>query len=108
MGNNRRFYVFFFWMDNDASYRFLAVAMGAVMSYRTDDNGLLLVFVTDIVIETMSVVGVGEIGNSRGFYFNLLGMKRGDGGLGFCVCDVVLMLLFYFLSSVLLLALCLY
>ena len=30
---------FFFWMDNDASYRFLAVAMGAVMNYRTDDEG---------------------------------------------------------------------
>jgi hypothetical protein len=39
MGNNRRFYVFFFWMDNDAFHRFLAVAMGAVMNYRTDDEG---------------------------------------------------------------------
>ena len=39
-------------------------------------------FVTDIVIETMSAVGVGEIGNSRGFYFNFLGMKRGEGGDG--------------------------
>ena len=56
----------------------------------------------------MSAVGVGEIGNSRGFYFNFLGMKRGEGGMGFCVYDVVLTLLFYFLSSVLLLALCLY
>ena len=96
-------------MDNDAFHRFLAVAMGAVMSYRTDDDGLPLVFVTDIVIETMSAVGVGEIGNSRGFYFNFLGMKRGEGGgMGFCVYDVVFMLLFYFLSSILLLALCLY
>ena len=86
MGNNRRFYVSFFRMDNDAFRRFLAVAMGAVMSYRTDDDGLLLVFVTDIVIETMSVVGVGEIGNSHGFYFNFLGMKKGEGGMGsFCV-----------------------
>jgi hypothetical protein len=108
MGNNRRFYVSFFGMDNDAFRRFLAVAMGAVMSYRTDDDGLPLVFVTDIVIETMSAVGVGEIGNSRGFYFNFLGMKRGEGGMGFCVYDVALTLLFCFLSSVLLLALCLY
>ena len=41
---------------------------------------------TDIVIETMSVVGVGEIGNSRGFYFNFLGMKRGEGGGWGVVC----------------------
>ena len=54
-------------MDNDAFHRFLAVAMGAVMSYRTDDDGLLLVFVTDFVIETMSVVGVGEIGNDSAY-----------------------------------------
>ena len=73
-------------MNNDAFRRFLAVAMGAVMSYRTDDDGLLLVFVTDIVIGPMSVVGVGEIGNSRGFYFNFLGMKTGEGGMeSFCV-----------------------
>ena len=55
----------------------------------------------------MSAVGVGEIGNSRGFYFNFLGMKRGEGGMGFCVYDVALTQ-FFFLSSVLLLALCLY
>ena len=73
MGNNRRFYVSFFRMDNDAFRRFLAVAMGAVMSYRTDDNDLPLVFVTNIAIETMSAVGVGEMGNSRGFYFNFWG-----------------------------------
>ena len=60
------------------------------------------------MIETTSAVGVGEIGNSRGFYFNFLGMKRGDEGMGFCVYDVPLTLLFCFLSSVLLLALCLY
>ena len=35
----------------------------------------------------MSAVGVGEIGNSRGFYFNFLGMKRGEGGgWGFVSC----------------------
>ncbi len=79
MGNNRRFYVSFFGMDNDAFRRVLAVAMGAVMTYSTDDNGSPLVLVTDIAIETMSAVGVGEMGNSRGFYFNFLGMKRGEG-----------------------------
>ena len=95
-------------MDNDAFCRVLEVAMGAVMTYSTDDDGLPLVLVTDIAIETMSAVGGGEMGNSRGFYFNFLGMKRGEGGMGFCVYDVVLTLLFCFLSSVLLLALCLY
>ncbi len=39
MGNNRRFYFSFFGTDNDAFRRVLAVAMGAVMTYSTDDNG---------------------------------------------------------------------
>ena len=69
MGNNCRFYFSFFGTDNDAFRRVLAVAMGAVM----DDDGLPLVLITDIAIETMSAVGVGEIGNSCGFYFNFLG-----------------------------------
>ena len=107
MGNNRCFYFSFFGTDNDAFRCVLAVATGVVTVNGTDDDGLPLVLVTDIAIETMSAVGVGEIGNSRGFYFNFLGMKRGEGGgMGFCVYDVVLMLLFYFLSSVLLLACC--
>ena len=44
-------------MDNDAFCRVLEVAMGAVMTYSTDDDGLPLVLVTDIAIETMSAVG---------------------------------------------------
>ncbi len=82
MGNNRCFYFSFFGMDNDAFRRVFAVAMGAVTTYITDDDGLPLVLVTDIAIETMSAVGVGEMGNSHGFYFNFLGMKRGEGGDG--------------------------
>ena len=108
MGNNRHFSFSFFGMDNDAFCRVLAVAMGAVMTYSTDDDGLPLILVTDIAIETMSAVGVGEMGNSRGFYFNFLGMKRGEGGKRFCVYDVALTPSFCFLSSVLLLVLCLY
>ena len=88
--------IFFFGMDSDAFCRFLAVAMEAVMSYRTDDDGLLLVFVTDIVIETMSAVGVGEIGNSRGFYFNFLGMKRGEGGGWGFVCMMSCLCYYFF------------
>ncbi len=68
----------------------------------------LFVLVTGIAIETMSAVGVGEMGNSPGFYFNFLGMKRGEGGEGFCVYDIVLTPSFCCSSSVLLLALSLY
>ena len=82
MGNNRCFYFSFLGMDNDAFRRVLAVAMGAVTTCSTDDDGLPLVLVTDIAIETMSAVGVGEMGNSRDFYFNFLGMKRGEWGDG--------------------------
>jgi len=53
-------------------------------------------FVTDIVIETTSAVGVGEIGNSRGFYFNFLGMKRGEGGGWGFVC-MMSCLCYYFI-----------
>ena len=42
----------------------------------------------------MSAVGVGEIGKSRGFYFNFLGMKRGEGGDG-VLCRVYAIILFF-------------
>ncbi len=57
MGNNCRFYFSFFGTDNDAFRRVLAVATGAVTINGTDDDGLPLVLVTDIAIETMSAVG---------------------------------------------------
>ncbi len=57
MGNNCHFYFSFFGTDNDAFRRVLAVATGAVTTNGTDDDGLPLVLVTDIVIETMSMVG---------------------------------------------------
>ncbi len=82
MGNNRRFYFSFFGMDNDAFHRVLAVAMGAVTTYSTDNDGLPLVLVTDIALETISAVGVGEMGNSCGFYFNFFGDEERGGGDG--------------------------
>jgi hypothetical protein len=39
MGNNRRFYVFFSGWTTMLFRRFLAVAMGAVMSYKKVDEG---------------------------------------------------------------------
>ncbi len=42
----------FFGTDNDAFCRVLAVATGAVTTNGTDDDGLPLVLVTDIAIET--------------------------------------------------------
>ncbi len=54
--------------------------MEAVTTNGTDEDGLPHVLVTDIAIETMSAVGGGGMWNSRGFYFNFLGMKRGEGG----------------------------
>ena len=44
----------------------------------------------------MSAVGVGEIGKSRGFYFNFLGMKRGEGGGWGFVC-MMSCLCYYFI-----------
>ncbi len=57
MGNNRCFFFSFFGTDNDAFRRVVAVAMGAVTTNGMDDDGLPLVLVTDIAIETMSAVG---------------------------------------------------
>ncbi len=57
MGNNRCFYFSFFGTDNDAFRYVLAVATVALTANGTDDDGLPLVLVTDIAIETMSAVG---------------------------------------------------
>jgi hypothetical protein len=58
MGNSRGFYYFsFFGTDNDAFPHVLAAATEAVMTNGTDDNALPHVPVTDVAIETMSVVG---------------------------------------------------
>ena len=48
--------------------------MEAVMINGTDDDGLPHVLVTVIEIETMSAVGGEGMWNSRGFYFNFLGV----------------------------------
>ena len=44
-------------MDNDTLPRVLAAATEAVMTNGTDDDALLCIPVTDVMIETTSVVG---------------------------------------------------